>query len=252
MGEKFTLSVIVPVYNAQKFIRQTIDSVLSQTYSEFELILVDDCSTDNSYDILCEYIEKDSRVKVYKNEKNMGVSYTRNFAVDKAQGEFVALIDSDDMWEQNKLKIQMQAISDNNADLCYTGSAFVDTHGVRSNFVFKVPQTITYKKLLKQNIMSCSSVVVRKELLKKYPMAHDNMHEDFATWLAIAKSGAKCIGVNQPLLIYRVNRNSKSGNKVKSMEMTYRVYKFIGLNIFQRVYYMISYIITGIKKHSSI
>lgn len=247
------ISIIMPVYNAQRFLKQAIDSVLNQSYSEFELILVDDCSTDNSFEILCEYEQKDSRVRVFKNEKNRGVSFTRNFGVSKAKGDYIALIDSDDMWTFDKLQKQLELLEKYpDTDLCYTGSGFVDTNSYKSDFVFSVPTQVDFKKLLKQNVVSCSSVLLKKEWLLKYPMAHDDMHEDFAVWLSILKDGGKARGVNEPLLVYRVDRNSKSGNKFKSMAMTYRVYKFMGLNVFKRVYYMAFYIISGIKKHGSI
>lgn len=248
-----SISVVMPVYNAARFLRESIDSVLDQTYTHFELILIDDCSTDNSYEIMCEYAQQDSRVRAYKNERNMGVSYTRNFGVNKAQFDYIALIDSDDMWSVQKLQKQVALLATYpDTDLCYTGSAFVDTNGEKSDFVFEVPFEVTYKKLLKQNVISCSSVLIKKEMLIKYPMAHDDMHEDFATWLSVLKNGGIARGVDEPLLIYRVAKGSKSGNKLKSMIMNYKVYKFMGLNIFARVYYMAQYIIAGIKKHSSI
>ncbi len=247
------ISVIMPVYNAHRFLSQAVDSVLNQSYRNFELILVDDCSTDNSYDILCEYEKKDTRVRVFRNEKNRGVSFTRNFGVSKAACEYIALIDSDDMWESTKLSKQLELLEEcPDTDLCYTGSAFVDTNDVKSDYVFEVPSRVDYKTLLKQNVVSCSSALVKKCWLEKYPMAHDDMHEDFAVWLSILKDGGKARGINEPLLIYRVDRNSKSGNKFKSMCMTYRVYKFMGLNLFKRCYYMIFYILSGIKKHGSI
>lgn len=252
-SKSINISVVMPVYNACSFLRDSIDSVLCQTYADFELILIDDCSTDNSYEIMCEYQQKDSRIRVFQNERNMGVSYTRNFGVEKAQFDYIALIDSDDMWSADKLQKQVSLLSTYpDTDLSYTGSAFVDTNGKRSDFVFSVPTSVTYKKLLKQNIISCSSVLIRKELLIKYPMAHDDMHEDFAAWLSVLKNGGTARGVDEPLLIYRVDKGSKSGNKFKSMVMNYRVYKYMGLNIFARLYYMVAYIIAGIKKHSSI
>ena len=248
-----SISVVMPVYNAARFLRESIDSVLGQTYTHFELILIDDCSTDNSYEILCEYAQKDSRVRVYKNERNMGVSYTRNFGVNNAQFDYIALIDSDDMWSAEKLQKQVALIATYpDTDLCYTGSAFVDTNGEKSSFVFKVPTSVTYKKLLKQNVISCSSVLIKRDLLIKYPMAHDDMHEDFATWLSVLKNGGIARGVDEPLLIYRVVKGSKSGNKFRSMIMNYRVYKYMELSFFARLYYMAQYIIAGIKKHRSI
>lgn len=250
---KEKVSVIMPVYNASCFLREAIDSVLNQTYTDIELILIDDCSTDNSYDILCEYEQKDDRVRVFKNECNKGVSYTRNFGVSMAQFDYVALIDSDDLWHEDKLQKQLDIISKYpDTDICYTASAFVNTQGEKLDFVFSVPEAVEYRELLKQNIISCSSVLIKHELLKKYPMAHDGMHEDFAVWLSVLKNGGVARGINEPLLIYRVSSKSKSGNKFKSMIMNYRTYEYIGLNFVSRLYYMVYYIVRGIKKHSSI
>ena len=253
-GEKsIKVSVIMPVYNAQRFLKEAIDSVLSQSFSDFELIVVDDCSTDGSYEILLGYRENDGRVRVYKNEENRGVSYTRNFGVSKAENDYIAFIDSDDMWEKDKLFKQIELINQHEeVDICYTGSAFVDTDSKRSNYIFKVPTQVSYKELLKQNVISCSSALVKKKWLIKYPMAHDSMHEDFAVWLSVLKDGGVARGVDEPLLVYRVDRNSKSGNKFKSMKMTYRVYKYMGLNVFERFYYLVFYVLSGIKKHGSI
>lgn len=250
---KASVSVIMPVYNASSFLAQSVESVLNQTYKDFEFIVIDDCSTDNSYEILCEYAKLDSRITVYKNEQNRGVSYTRNFGVKKAKGEYIALIDSDDIWKEDKLSKQLELIKKYpDTDLCYTGSAYIDTNNKMSDFVFRVPSKVDYKTLLKQNVASCSSVVIKKAWLIKYPMAHDSMHEDFAVWLSVLKDGGVARGIDEPLLIYRVDKSSKSGNKFKSMKMTYRVYKYIGLNIFKRLFYMCAYTISGIKKHSSI
>lgn len=247
------ISIVMPVYNASRFLRESIDSVLSQTYREFELILVDDCSKDDSLSIMKNYEQADKRVKVFSNKENRGVSYTRNFGVSKAESEYIALIDSDDMWSEDKLFKQIELFEKfPDTDICFTGSAFVDTNSVRSDFVFSVPQKVDYKTLLKQNVISCSSVLIKKQWLIKYPMAHDNMHEDFVVWLSVLKNGGVARAVNEPLLIYRVDRNSKSGNKFKSLMMGYRVYKYMGINFFMRCYYMMSYIIRGIKKHGSI
>lgn len=253
-GEKsIKVSVIMPVYNAQRFLKDAIDTVLSQSFSDFELIVVDDCSTDGSYEILLGYRGNDERVRVYKNEENRGVSYTRNFGVSKAENDYIAFIDSDDMWEKDKLFKQIELINQHEeVDICYTGSAFVDTDSKRSNYIFKVPTQVSYKELLKQNVISCSSALVKKKWLIKYPMAHDSMHEDFAVWLSVLKDGGVARGVDEPLLVYRVDRNSKSGNKFKSMKMTYRVYKYMGLNVFKRFYYLVFYVLSGIKKHGSI
>jgi len=251
--EKNLVSIIIPAYNAEKYIKGTLDSVLAQTYTNFEAIVVNDCSKDNTEKIIDEYVAKDSRIKKYNNPKNSGVSYTRNFAISVANGEWIAFVDSDDMWEPTKLEKQINfANTTEGADFIYTGSSFIDEDGNPYNHVMNVPEKVTYKELLKQNIISCSSVLIKKECLEGVKMPSDKMHEDFATWLTILKNKDCAYGINEPLLIYRISRNSKSGNKKKAAKMTYEVYKYAGLNIFQRAYYMFNYVYRSLKKYNNI
>lgn len=250
---KIKISVVMPVYNSALFVGQSIESVLSQSCGDFEFVIVDDCSTDGSYDILCEYSKADSRIRLYKNEKNMGVSYTRTFAVSQAQGEYIALIDSDDVWTSDKLLRQVELCEKfPDTDICYTSAGFADTNSNRSDFVFHVPTQVDFKTLLKQNVISCSSVLVRKSVLEQYPMKYDHMHEDYASWLSALKNGCVARGIDEPMLIYRVDKTSKSGNKLRSAVMTYRVYRYIKINFFSRIYYMLCYTLSGMKKYKNI
>ncbi|MBE6708372.1 MAG: glycosyltransferase family 2 protein [Ruminococcaceae bacterium] len=247
------VSVIMPAYNAEKTVGAAIESVLRQTYVNFELIVIDDRSKDDTYKIISEYGEKDSRVRVCQNEKNSGVSATRNYGASIAKGEYLALLDSDDMWREDKLTIQMKLMLENETcPFSFTGSSFVNADGEPFDYIFHVPETVNYKKLLKQNVVSCSSVIIRRELLLKYPMKYDKMHEDFATWLQILKNEGDARAVDEPLLCYRIATGTKSSNKVKSTLMTYRVYRYLGLNIFQIMYYLPIYTIRGIRKYSGI
>lgn len=248
------ISVVMPVYNAEKFLFQSIESVLQQTYTNFELIIIDDYSSDNSVKTIKEFLKKDTRIKFFSNKQNYGVAYTRNSGVKYAKGDWIAFIDSDDMWQKDKLKKQVELLNDfdNEPILIYTGSSFIDEDNKPYDFIMQVPKTITYKELLKQNIISCSSTLVKKEVLSNVKMQYDNMHEDFLTWLKILKKYNVCAyGINEPLLIYRISRNSKSGNKVKAAKMTYMVYKNFGITLIKRWYYMFCYMIRSIKKYKN-
>ena len=130
----------------------------------------------------------------------------------------------------------------------------MDENGKLLNYELSVPQIIGYKELLKQNVISCSSVLIKKELAKKYPMEHsEKMHEDFAVWLSILKQEhIKAAGVNKPLLIYRISEKSKSGNKWKASVMTFRVYRYIGLSIIPAVYYWLCYVCRSVKKYHNL
>lgn len=246
------ISVVIPAFNAEKYIKDTLESVINQTYKNIEVIVVNDCSKDDTEKILEEYSSKDVRIRKYLNEKNSGVSFTRNFGISVAKGDWIAFVDSDDIWEKDKLEKQIKYAIKNDAGLVFTGSKFIDEEGKKYNHILEVPEKVTYKELLKQNIISCSSVLVKKKYFETIKMPSDKMHEDFATWLEILKIEENAYGINEPLLIYRISRNSKSGNKKKAAKMTYEVYKYVGLNLMQRIYYMGIYIYRSLKKYSKI
>ena len=137
--------------------------------------------------------------------------------------------------------------------LVYTGSSFIDENENPYSYVRQVPETVSYKKLLNQNVISCSSVLAKKEVLSSVKMEHDKMHEDFLVWLKILRNFNVCAyGINEPLLVYRISKGSKSGNKIKAAKMTYMVYKHMELNIFQRGYYMVQYTIRSLIKYRNI
>ncbi|MBQ8606194.1 MAG: glycosyltransferase family 2 protein [Clostridia bacterium] len=244
------VSVVMPAYNASKTIRAAIDSVLCQTHYELELIVVNDCSKDDTEKIVLEYTKKDPRVRLVTNPQNSGVSITRNNGVKKARYELVALLDSDDSWEETKLEKQLDAMSKNpQAAICFTATAYVSEDGERSDYVLTVPERVTYNDVLKQNIVSCSSVMVKRSALLEDPMpACRDIHEDLATWLAILKKTPYAVGVNEPLLIYRVSKNGKSGNKIEAAKMQWRTYRMSKVPFFKAAYCFLVYALRNIKK----
>ena len=239
-------------YNAENTIGQAITSVIQQTYADFELIIINDCSTDRTVDVINEFIKKDARIRLINNSKNMGVSYTRKHGLDEAKGSWIAILDSDDLWLPEKLAKQVEFQKKTNADLLYTGSGFMNVDGKQINWKLNVPEVITYRQLLKQNILSNSSALVRKDLYEKYYAVGDDMHEDFAIWLQILRNGIKAYGINEPLLVYRLDDKSKSGNKLKAAMMNWNTYRYIGLDITQRIYYQMCYILNSILKYRNL
>ena len=248
------VSIVMPTYNAVKYIQGAVESVLRQTYTDWELLIVDDGSTDGTEQMIQNLIKMDERVKLVKNRENIGVAETRNRGVELAKGEWIAFLDSDDIWHPNKLQEQLELYQRNGMPFIFTGSGFMDESGKLLNYELSVPQIIGYRELLKQNVISCSSVLIKKELAKKYPMEHsEKMHEDFAVWLSILKQEhIKAAGVNKPLLIYRISEKSKSGNKWKASVMTFRVYRYIGLSIIPAVYYWLCYVCRSVKKYHNL
>ena len=244
------ISIIMAAYNAEKTIELAIGSVLSQSYRNWELIVINDCSTDKTASLV-ESIA-DPRVRLIHNEVNSGVSFTRHRGVEEAKGEWIAILDSDDAWAPEKLEKQVQRQIEKNADLLFTASSFMNADGEPIDWVLHAPEEIGYRTLLKQNLISNSSVLVRKALYQAHELQGDDMHEDFACWLRILKSGIKAYGVDEPLLIYRLSSTSKSGNKLKAAKMNWKTYRKVGLNVFEAGYYMVWYTINGLKKYKNL
>ncbi len=248
-GEDALISIVMPAYNASKTIAAAMDSVLIQTYPHWELIVIDDGSQDGTKSIAEQYAARDARVRILTNEVNRGVSFSRKRGVESARGQWIAFLDSDDMWKENKLEKQLAAQRRTNAKLLFTASAYVNSEGVPIDWILHVPETISYRGLLKQNLISNSSVLVLKQVYQSCSVSGDDLHEDYACWLNFLKQGETAFGMDEPLLVYRLNKNSKSGNKIRSARMNWKTYRAIGLNLPETVYYMAWYTVRGIKKY---
>lgn len=244
------VSIIMPAYNSARYISDSIASVQAQTWTNWELIIIDDCSTDQTAEIISSFAMSDSRIKQLTNKVNSGVAQSRNTGIANALGHWIAFLDSDDCWTPDKLARQIAFAHKQAAEFTFTGSAFMDENSSPLSHYLSVPQKVSYTELLKQNIVSCSSVLIKRNLLLPYPMASDDMHEDFAVWLQILRDTKICAyGLDQPLLIYRISASSKSGNKIKAACMTFRVYRFIGLKLPAALYYWGWYTVKSLFKY---
>lgn len=247
------ISVIMPAYNAEKTVESAIDSVLKQTFADFELIVINDCSKDHTYEILQNLAEKDDRVAVLQNERNLGVSATRNCGISQAKGEWIAFLDSDDMWREDKLEKQLAWLQNNEeAVISYTASSFIDEFGNLFGYVMEAEEKTTFSTLLKKNLLSCSSVMIRADVMKSLKMPGDQMHEDYYIWLNVLKKYKYAYGLNEPLLIYRLSSNSKSSGRVKSAKMIFNTYHAYGYNKITAFLLMLRYSIHSIIKRSKI
>lgn len=246
------ISIIMPAYNCEKYIEEAIISVIKQTYRLWELIVVDDGSRDNTVEIIKGLSCKDDRIKLYINKENQGVSATRNRGISLADGDWIAFLDSDDLWEKTKLHKQMKHAEKKDAEFLFTGSSFINEEGKYYQGIFEVPNLVTYESLKIHNVISCSSVLLKKKFFNHIKMERDDMHEDYAVWLRILRTGVSAYSINEPLLIYRISRNSKSGNKVKTIKMTYKVFRFIGYTPIFSIYYMFRHVFGSLLKYSKI
>lgn len=246
------ISVIMPAYNSEKYIAGSIKSVLAQTYQNWELIVADDCSTDNTAEIVKKF--SDNRIKYIKNNENSGVAATRNNAIKAATGKWIAFLDSDDLWESTKLEKQLGFIEKNSsAKFVFTASAFINENSERLEYILPAPEKVTAKELLKQNVLSCSSILIDKKYMTENPFPNGELiHEDYVSWLKILDEINAAYGINEPLLIYRISSDSKSGNKFKAAKMQWNAYKEYGLNFIKRIYYMCWYAVNGLRKYSKI
>ena len=251
-AENGLVSIIMAAFNAEKTIESAVKSVIAQTYTNWELLVVNDCSKDSTVDVVQKLARREPRIRFLTNESNSGVSVTRRKALEAATGEWIAVLDSDDMWKPDKLEKQLTLSQRTGAELIFTGSAFIDNDGNPIDWQLHVPETLAHRELLKQNLVSNSSVLVKKELYKQFYAIGDEMHEDFAIWLGITKTGRKAYGIDEPLLIYRIAKSSKSSNKIKAARMNWNTYRYVGLNRFEAAYYMCWYTIKGLKKYKNL
>lgn len=243
------VSIVMPAYNCENYVEESINSIFAQTYQNWELLVLDDGSKDNTLKVINELANKDSRIKSKPNEKNLGVSATRNRGIEAASGEWIAFLDSDDIWHPSKLEKQLKAADEKSAEFVFTGASYINEEGVPFKGIFNVPEEVTYSRLRKQNVISCSSVLVKKKYFENIKMERDEIHEDYAAWLRILRLGVIAYGVDEPLLTYRLSRKSKSGNKLKTVKMTYKVFRFIGINPFGSAYFMSRHVLASIRKY---
>lgn len=243
------VSIITPVYNSERFLKQTIDSVLAQEYKDWEMILVDDCSTDNSEKIIREYMKNDSRIKYIKLEVNSGAAVSRNTAIESAKGRYIAFLDSDDIWTSNKLNVQIEFMKKNNVGFSFAEYRVMTEEGEEINRVIKVPKEIDYKGYLKNTIIGCLTVVIDRKICGDFSMVNIKKNQDMATWLKILKKGNKAYGINKSLGIYRLVNGSISNNKINAAKSVWRTYRDIEkMGIFKSYIYFISYTFNAIKK----
>ena len=245
------VSIIMPVYNSEKFLINTLESVINQTYKEWELILVDDCSNDKSKEIIQKFMKYDKRVKYYKLDENSGAAIARNYALKKSIGRFIAYLDADDLWINDKLEKQIQFMLDNSYGFTCTDYEVIDENGNSKNKIVNMPKKINYNLFLRNTIIQTVGVMVdtekiSKELLK---MPLIRRRQDAATWCQILKQGFNCYGLNDNLAMYRRVTNSLSSNKRKAVKGTWYLYRNIeNMNLIKSCYCFIGYAFNACKK----
>ena len=238
------VSVIIPVYNSSKHIKECIESVINQTYKNIEIIVVDDASYDNSFEIIKNI--NDSRIKILELKQNIGVARARNKGIEIAVGDYICFLDSDDYWVLDKLEKQVEFIEKNHYIFIYSGYEFFKNN---KTHIAHVPLSINYNQALKNTTIFTSTVMFNMQYLKKEYIYMPNVEsEDTATWWQVLKKEITGYGIDEPLAIYRVGEKSLSSNKIKALKRTWNLYKREDISHIKKIYCFIFYIINAIKR----
>lgn len=247
--KKDLVSIVSPVYKAEAFIEKTIRSVMNQTYPHWEYILVDDCSPDNSAAIIQELMKEDDRIKYVKLAQNEGAAVARNTGIEHAQGQYIAFIDSDDVWKPHKLETQLRAMKENDYAFTYTNFEPLTEEGeVISNGVV-LPEKLNYTGLLKNTAIACSTVVIDREVIGDFRMPLVRKGQDTATWLKILRKHDYAYLVNEPLGQYRQVEGSISSDRIGALKRTWNTYyRLEKLPLPKAIYYFCYYVFNAIRR----
>lgn len=243
------ITVVMPNYNGHRFVEQAIDSVLNQTYPNFELLVVDDCSKDDSLQLIQQKAQSNDRIRVIAMEHNAGVANARNIGIKEAKGEYIALLDNDDLWTEDKLERQL-ALAQKGADIVYCSYDFIDEQNNSIKKPFVVPQQTNFNKMLASSVISCSTSFIKTELMQAHPFNLDFYHEDYVLWMELLRVCPTAYGDQKVLMHYRQvtgSRSNKKGNAAKERWNTYR--KALKLNVVTSAWAFVRYAVNGVVKY---
>lgn len=248
--KKPLVSVVMAAYNAEKFLEQAICSVIGQTLTDWELYVIDDHSSDATYAIAQKWQQKDSRVHALTNAQNQGVSRTRNRGIDLARGQYIAFLDADDVWYPEKLERQIGKFTDTNIGAVYCTYDIIGEDGQRVRPQYRVPKTVCYEQLLKENVMLCSAMVIPAHILRRYMFTTEFYHEDYVLALNILRSDYRAVGCEESLMAWRISGNSRSFNKRKAAKNRWIIYrKCLHLPLWKASAAFCAYVVAGVKKY---
>lgn len=220
------VSIIVPVYNAGAFIEDTIRMVLAQTYTQWELLLVDDCSKDDSRAKIEAFCGQDERIRLIARERNGGAAEARNMGMDNAGGRYIAFLDADDVWLPEKLEKELRFMEEKNAAFAFTAYEFGDEAARGTGKIVNVPETLTYKEALSRTVIFTTTVIFDLTRIDKKMIQMPNVaSEDTATWWKVLRCGYTAYGLNEVLAVYRRPAGSLSSNKFIAIKRIWNLYR---------------------------
>lgn len=246
---KDLVSVIMPVHNDENFLYDSIQSVLSQRYENWELLIIDDCSTDNSPDIIKNFSNRDERIKTFRTKTPSGSpTLPRNIGTFQARGRYISFLDSDDKWNCTKLLNQIACQNSSDAVIVYSNYRKMDENGKLHNDVIVAPPRVGYKELLCGNVIGCLTALYDTMRIGKqyFPKCG---HEDYVLWLSLLRNGGFAVNTNSEEAIYRVRKSSVSSDKMRAMRWQWNIYmKEEQLGLFKSAYYFINYAVKAVNK----
>lgn len=245
------VSIVVPVYNAESFLANTIDSVRAQTYNNWELLLVDDCSSDASVRQIKDYRKEDARIKLIRMDRNSGAALSRNIGIEKAKGKYLAFLDADDAWLPSKLEKQIRLASERNAHLVYSGYEFANADGQSTGKTVKVPASMSLKQAYGNHLIWTSTVLINLSTVHKsdIKMLDISFGEDITTWWRILAKYGSAYGITESLALYRRGTRTLSSNKWSVLLKKWRAFKYAeNFNQFKRPYYYLVSLTNAARK----
>jgi teichuronic acid biosynthesis glycosyltransferase TuaG len=243
------VSIITPCYNSALFIGETIDSVLSQTYLNWEMLIVDDNSNDESVNIIQKYMEKDNRIKIFILEENKGAANARNVGITKAKGDYIAFLDSDDLWYPEKLEEQISFMKEGDLAFSFTSYCLIDDKGENLDIVVNAPELVNYKYLIGNTVIGCLTVMIDRRKIMHIQMP-EIQPEDTALWLIILRNGHQAYGLQKILSKYRIVNNSVSRNKIKAAFRYWNLLRYQeNISFFKTNFYFVKYALNAFNKN---
>jgi len=246
------VSVIMPAYNAGRFLEEAVRSVMTQTVTDWELLILDDGSKDDTAQIAESLAAEDARIRFLPNERNMGVARTRNRGFDLCRGQYVALLDSDDVWLPEKLEKQLALAQAAGADIVYCSYGIMDSRSLPSRADYLVANHVELKQLLLENCIGCSTVLLGRRVVDQYRFEVDFYHEDYVLWLRLLQDGFRAVGCTEVLVRWRLLENSRSFDKRRSAKNRWLIYRnYLKLSAWKSAWYFAGYAVAGLRKYLS-
>ena len=237
------VSIITPLYNTENYITTTLKSIQEQTYTHWEHIIVNDCSTDNSLHIVEEFAKKDTRIKVVTLSRNSGAAQSRNKATELATGDYIAFLDADDLWHPEKLEKQLQYMQENNAAVSYTNYVQINEAGEPLGKRIKALPSLTHQKQHTNNYIGNLTGIYKAVEIGKIIAPNIRKRQDWAVWLeAIKKSNRPALGLQEDLAYYRIREGSISSNKLNLVKYNFKFYKeYLGYSWIKSVFCLLRF-----------